>query len=74
MNKQFSISAMLAAVLLGPGISGTASALPEMQVGSRLVRVDSPANMQALPADSADAANVDDTDSTDDDVAQVTAN
>jgi hypothetical protein len=41
-------------------VSDAAFALPELQVDSRLVQNSVPADSQALAADSADAASVDD--------------
>jgi hypothetical protein len=37
MNKQFALPAALATALLGLSVSGTALALPEVEVGSRLL-------------------------------------
>ena len=72
MKKQFSIPAAIAAAMFGLGVSGTASALPEVEVGSRLLAGTS-GNAQTQGAEPADAVAADE-DSTAADGAQPTTN
>jgi hypothetical protein len=73
-NKKIGSGLALIAGLLGMGVSGTALALPEVFVGSRLVQDGPAADMQALPTAPTDTANADDTDVAADDDAQSTSN
>jgi hypothetical protein len=60
-NKKLGAGLALIAALFGMGVSGTASALPELQVDSRLVQDSSAVDAQAQ---SVDQATVEDSDST----------
>ena len=50
-NKNVGAALALVTALFGMGVSATASALPEMEVGSRLVQAGSTLDAQAQSAD-----------------------
>ena len=54
-SKEVRVGLALVAALVGMGVSGTASALPEMEVGSRLVQNGSTVDAQVQSADPAEA-------------------
>lgn len=65
-SKQIRVGLALVAALVGIGLSETATALPEVVIGSRLVQDGSAVDAQAQPVDSADAEESDSTASDDD--------
>jgi hypothetical protein len=71
-GKEIRVALALVAVVVGLAVSGTASALPEMEVGSHLVQASSTANAQGQPVDPADAEESESVDS--DDEAETTSN
>ncbi|WP_198115385.1 hypothetical protein [Massilia rhizosphaerae] len=52
-NKKLGAGLALVAALIGMGASGTAAALPELQVGSHVVQDSSTVDAQAQPVDQA---------------------
>jgi hypothetical protein len=65
-NKKLGAGLALVAALIGMGASGTASALPEVFIGSRLVQADSAVGTQAQSVDQATTEDSDSTASDDD--------
>jgi hypothetical protein len=70
-NKKFVAGTAVVAGLVGMGVSGAALALPEVFVGSRLVKDGAVAGAQAAPVDTVTA---DDSDAVADDDSQSTSN
>jgi hypothetical protein len=71
-SKEIRVGLSLVAALIGMSVSATASALPEMEVGSRLVQNGSSASAQMESVDPADTEESDPVDASD--VAESTSN
>ena len=71
-SKEVRVGMALVAALVGMGVCGTAAALPEMEVGSRLVQNDSSVSAQMESGDPADTEESDS--STSDDEAETASN
>ena len=65
-RKDVRVGLALVAALVGMGVSGTAAALPELQVDSRMVQDDSTVDAQVQSVDATDADESDSVDAGDD--------